>query len=140
MLQLDVALCHTRDNVAHKVRRYIHFFVASELVSDVERFVPDRVHGRQARPDATTFLRSSGGCNKHQTEYYTPQGVYLRRWLGLGPDVKGAPPRPGSRAIVVFTQRRNRIPLAKLLCPVPANGGWRLRRIPTFLPEASFKV
>jgi len=150
MLQLDVALCRTRDNVAHKVRRYIHFFVASELacpvefyftgVSDVERFVPDRVHVRQARPDATTFLRSSGGCNKHQTEYYTPQGVYLRRWLGLGPDVKGAPPRPGVRAIVVFTQRRNLIPLAKLLCPVPANGGWRLRRISTFLPEASFKV
>ena len=140
MLQLDVALCRTRDNVAHKVRRYIHFFVASELVSDVERFVPDRVHVRQARPDATTFLHSSGGCNKHLTEYYTPQGVYLRRWLGLGPDVKGAPPRPGSRAIVVFTQRRNLIPLAKLLCPVPANDGWRLRRISTFLPEASFKV
>jgi len=154
MLQLDVALCRTRDNVAHKVRRYIHFFVAlggvistkrsitppKELVSDVERFVPDRVHVRQARPDATTFFRSSGGCNKHQTEYYTPQGVYLRRWLGLGPDVKGAPPRPGVRAIVVFTQRRNPIPLAKLLCPVPANGGWRLRRISTFLPEASFKV
>jgi len=54
MLQFDVALCRARDNVAHlsalvtrqagKVRRYIHFFVASELVSDVERFVPDRVH------------------------------------------------------------------------------------------------
>ncbi len=44
MLQFDVALCRIRDNVAHKVRRYIHFFVASELVSDVERFVPDRVH------------------------------------------------------------------------------------------------
>ena len=37
MLQFDVALCRARDN-------YIHFFVASELVSDVERFVPDRVH------------------------------------------------------------------------------------------------
>jgi len=44
MLQFDVALCRTRDNVAHKVRRYIHFFVASELVSDVERFVANRVH------------------------------------------------------------------------------------------------
>jgi len=31
-------LCsHFGSNVAHKVRRYIHFFVASELVSDVER-------------------------------------------------------------------------------------------------------
>jgi len=37
MLQFDVALCRIRDNVAHKVRRYIHFIV-------VERFVPDRVH------------------------------------------------------------------------------------------------
>jgi len=44
MLQFDVALYRARDNVAHKVRCYIRFFVASELVSDVERFVPDRVH------------------------------------------------------------------------------------------------
>ncbi len=136
MLQLDVALCRTRDNVAH-----------SEETSGTCLRAPacrirdaDRNTCRQARPDATTFLRSSGGCNKHQTEYYTPQGVYPRRWLELFSDVKGAPPRPGVRAIVVFTQRRNLIPLAKLLCPVPANGGWRLRRIPAFLPEASFKV
>jgi len=58
MLQFDVALCCIRSNLggvvdsertyhtpqAHKVRRYIHFFVASEHLSDVERFVPDRVH------------------------------------------------------------------------------------------------
>jgi len=44
MLQFDVALCRARDNVAHKVRRYIHLFVASKHLSDVERFVPDRVH------------------------------------------------------------------------------------------------
>jgi len=25
MLQFDVSLCRARDNVAHKVRRYIHF-------------------------------------------------------------------------------------------------------------------
>jgi len=37
MLQLDVPRCRIGNN-------YIHFFVASELVSDVERFVPDRVH------------------------------------------------------------------------------------------------
>ena len=37
MLQFDVPRCCTSDNVAHKVRRYIHLFVASELVSDVER-------------------------------------------------------------------------------------------------------
>ena len=116
MLQFDVALCLIARNVAH-----------SEETSGT-------------RPDATAFFRSSGGCNKHQTEYYTPQGIYLRRWLGLFSDVKGVLPRPGSIAIVVFTQRRNPIPLAKLLCPVPANGGWRLRRIPAFLPEASFKV
>ena len=44
MLQLDVPRCRIGNNVAHKVRRYIHFFVASEHLSDVERFVPDRVH------------------------------------------------------------------------------------------------
>ncbi len=44
MLQLDVPRCRIGNNVAHKVRRYIHFFVASEFVSDVERFVPNRVH------------------------------------------------------------------------------------------------
>jgi len=54
MLQFDVALCRARDNVVHlsaswtrqagKVRRYINLFVASEHLSDVERFVPDRVH------------------------------------------------------------------------------------------------
>ncbi|MCK4598275.1 hypothetical protein KAU37_00395 [Candidatus Bipolaricaulota bacterium] len=44
MLQFDVALCRARDNVAHKVRRYIHFFVASELVSDVEGFILKRTH------------------------------------------------------------------------------------------------
>ena len=44
MLQLDVPRCRIGNNVAHKVRRYIHFFVASERVSDVKRFVPDRVH------------------------------------------------------------------------------------------------
>jgi len=140
MLQFDVALYRTTDNVAHKVRRYIHFFVASEHLSDVERFVPDRVHGRQARPDATAFLRSSGGCNKHQTEYYTPQGVYLRHWARHLPDVNGALPRLGVRAMVVFARHRNRTSLAELLSLVPANGGSRLRRISAFLPEASLRV
>ena len=36
MLQFDVALCRAKDNVAHKVRRYSHLFVASEFISDVE--------------------------------------------------------------------------------------------------------
>ena len=53
MLKFDVALCSIRDNVAHKVllnvadelpRYGFHFFVASELASDVERFMPDKAH------------------------------------------------------------------------------------------------
>jgi hypothetical protein len=40
MLQFHVELCCGGNNVAHKVRRYIHFFVASELVSDVLGFYP----------------------------------------------------------------------------------------------------
>jgi len=61
MLKFDVALCRSRDNVAHlsalvtrqagKVRRYkngcsvgVYLRRWSELVSDVERFAPDRVH------------------------------------------------------------------------------------------------
>jgi len=54
MLQFDVALCRARDNVAHKVRRYIQLFVASEHLSDVEGFVPDRVHvsSYEQQPDS----------------------------------------------------------------------------------------
>jgi len=37
MLQFDVGVCRIGSNVAHKVRRYIQLFVASELVSDVGR-------------------------------------------------------------------------------------------------------
>ena len=37
-------LCSIGSNVAHKVRRYIQLFVASELVSDVERSIPERTH------------------------------------------------------------------------------------------------
>ena len=69
MLQFDVALCRARDNVAHlsalpmrqagKVRRYIHFFVASELVSDVERFVPDRVHVARTNNNQVRLWRIS---------------------------------------------------------------------------------
>jgi len=44
MLQFHAELCCTESNVAHKVRRYIHLFVASELVSDVEGFIPERTH------------------------------------------------------------------------------------------------
>jgi len=58
MLQLDVELCCVGTNLggvvdsertyytfqAHRVRRYIHFFVASELVSDVEGLIPKRTH------------------------------------------------------------------------------------------------
>jgi len=88
MPQFDVALYPARDNVAHKVRRYDCFLVAS----------------------------------------------------GLVPDVKGAPPRPGSVAMVAFTQRRNRTSLAELLYRIPINDGFRLRRISAFLPPASWGV
>ncbi len=59
MLQFDVALCCARDNVAHKVRRYIHLFVASELVSDVERFVPDRVRVARTNNNQVRLRRIS---------------------------------------------------------------------------------
>jgi len=44
MLQFYVELCCIESNVAHKVQRYINLFVASELVSDVEGFIPERTH------------------------------------------------------------------------------------------------
>jgi hypothetical protein len=44
MLQFRVELCYIESNVAHKVRRYIHLFVASEPVSDVEGFIPESTH------------------------------------------------------------------------------------------------
>ncbi len=59
---------------------------------------------------------------------------------GLVPDVKGAPPRLGSVAIVAFTQRRNPTSPAEPLYPIPANDGFRLRRISAFLPPASWGV
>ena len=37
-------LCSIGSNVAHKVRRYIQLFVASELVSDVEGSISERTH------------------------------------------------------------------------------------------------
>ena len=95
MLQFDVALYRTTDNVADKLGRY-----------------------------------KNGGS----------VGVYLRRWARHLPDVNGALPRLGVRAIVVFARRRNRTSLAELLSLVPANGGSRLRRISAFLPPASWRV
>ncbi len=44
MLQFRVELCCIESNVAHKVRRYIHLFVASELVSDIEGYISERTH------------------------------------------------------------------------------------------------
>jgi hypothetical protein len=41
MLRFNVELCRIGSNVVHKVRRYIHFFVASESISDVEGFIPE---------------------------------------------------------------------------------------------------
>jgi len=36
MLQFNVELCRIASNVVHKVRRYIHLFVASEFACPVE--------------------------------------------------------------------------------------------------------
>lgn len=53
MPQFDLPLCRIGRNVAHRVRRYIRLFVASELVclcrngrqvSDVEGLIPKRTH------------------------------------------------------------------------------------------------
>lgn len=44
MLQFDVEFCLITSNVAHKVRRYIHLFVASEFISDGEGFIPEGTH------------------------------------------------------------------------------------------------
>jgi len=44
MLQFHVEFCCIESNVAHKVRRYIHLFVASELVSDVLGFILAKTH------------------------------------------------------------------------------------------------
>jgi len=54
MLQFHAELCCIESNVAHlsacdhaqagKVRRYIHLFVASELVSDVEGVIPESTY------------------------------------------------------------------------------------------------
>ena len=44
MLQFHVEPCCIESNVAHKVRRYINLFVASELVSDVEGVIPESTH------------------------------------------------------------------------------------------------
>ena len=39
MLQFYVGLCCIESNVAHKVRRYIHLFVAPDLVSDIKGII-----------------------------------------------------------------------------------------------------
>jgi hypothetical protein len=58
MLQFDVELCCSESNPggcsnsytgyytlqAYKVRRCIHLFVASELVSDIEGYISERTH------------------------------------------------------------------------------------------------
>jgi len=44
MLQFDAELCCIASNVVRKVRRYIHLFVASELVSDAEGYISESTH------------------------------------------------------------------------------------------------
>ena len=49
-------LCSIGSNVAHKVRRYIHLFVASELVSDVGGGIPESTYVASTN-NALTHLR-----------------------------------------------------------------------------------
>ena len=44
MVPFYLGLCRIGINVAHKVRRYAHLFVALELVSDVEGVILKRIH------------------------------------------------------------------------------------------------
>ena len=44
MLQFDVTPSRFRENVAHKLRRYIHLSVASGPVPDVAGSIPDIAH------------------------------------------------------------------------------------------------
>jgi len=66
MLQLEVALCRARDNVAHKVRRYkngcsvgVYLRRWPEHLTDVTRFVPDRVHVACANNKQVRLRRTS---------------------------------------------------------------------------------
>jgi len=66
MLQFRVPLCRIGSNVAHKVRRYkngcsvgVYLRRWSELVSDVERFVPDRVHVARTNNNQVRLRRIS---------------------------------------------------------------------------------
>ena len=60
MPQFDLPLCRIGRNVAHRVRRYICLFVASELVSDVESFTIDqerRTQGATLQGQAKMLIR-----------------------------------------------------------------------------------
>ena len=79
MLQCHVEFCCIESNVAYlsasswtqqadKVQRYIHLFVASEHISDVEWFIPERPHADSTnkklihfRRISTSFLPASWG-------------------------------------------------------------------------------
>ena len=73
------------DNVAHlsalpmrqagKVRRYIHLFVALELASDVEKFVPDRVHVARIN-NKQIYLRRIFTLPPQQAAGYPAKALY----------------------------------------------------------------
>jgi len=59
MLQCHVELCLIEINVAHKVRRYIQLFVASEPISDVFGFILTRTHVASMNNKLTRIRRIS---------------------------------------------------------------------------------
>jgi len=63
------------DSVAHKVRRYIHLFVALELASDVEKFVPDRVHVARIN-NKQIYLRRIFTLPPQQAAGYPAKALY----------------------------------------------------------------
>jgi hypothetical protein len=75
MLQFHVEHCCIESNVAHKVRRYIHLFVASELVSDVEGFSPESTHVASTNNKLMCLRRISAFLSPASWE--VPSGEFL---------------------------------------------------------------
>ncbi len=77
MLQFNAGFYRIGSNVAHKVRRYIQLFVASELVSDVEWFpltrTPvTRTNNKPIRLRRIPALLALASCG------YLEEGLYER--------------------------------------------------------------
>jgi hypothetical protein len=78
MLQFDVPLCEIGSNLTHKVQRYIHLCVASELVSDVGRLIPDRVC--VTRTNTSRFAAGESPLSfPYQVRGYPAEGLYEQK-------------------------------------------------------------